>query len=450
MSDQAARGRNGRRSGAAWRRCSARPAPACRATASAARRSCRSRRSGPRRFSRAAISPRPSSTGWRSRSARRVSSSRCWCGRSPTTAADFELVAGERRWRAAQRVGLHEVPVIMRQLGDSEALEIALVENLQREDLSPLEEAEAYSRLTREFGRSQAGIAEAVGKSRSHVANTLRLLGLPAAVRRSLEEGALTAGHARALLAAPDPAALAAGSGAPRAQCPRHRTAGAPPRGATSARPRRDRDADTLALEARARHRARPARHARRQSGAAAASPCTTRASTSSTGWWRCCAGVRKRAQRRPALASPASANIASRQIVSAGSPVSFMRNSASASASRARRSRAVAPAGELAAKAVLLLEKDRRAGGADRLLDRAAAGHARGQQMQPLEMAQERADHRNRRLALLKDAGERAVERGGIALGGGQQRVVERQRGAVGDRRTRASSRSIRPPSPA
>ena len=125
------------------------------------------------------------------------------------SAADFELVAGERRWRAAQLVGLHEVPVVIRPLGDSEALEIALVENLQREDLSPLEEAEAYSRLTREFGRSQAGLAEAVGKSRSHVANTLRLLGLPAPVRKSLEEGALSAGHARALLGAPDPAALA-------------------------------------------------------------------------------------------------------------------------------------------------------------------------------------------------------------------------------------------------
>jgi len=124
-------------------------------------------------------------------------------------AADFELVAGERRWRAAQLVGLHEVPVIIRPLADSEAFEIALVENLQREDLSPLEEAEAYSRLTREFGRGQAGIAETVGKSRSHVANTLRLLGLPGPVRRFLEQGELSAGHARALLGAPDPAALA-------------------------------------------------------------------------------------------------------------------------------------------------------------------------------------------------------------------------------------------------
>jgi ParB family transcriptional regulator, chromosome partitioning protein len=124
--------------------------------------------------------------------------------------AAFELVAGERRWRAAQRVGLHEVPVIVRPFADSEALEIALVENLQREDLSPLEEAEAYNRLMDEFGRTQASLAEAVGKSRSHVANTLRLLSLPPAVRRRLDEGQLSAGHARALLAADDPEALAA------------------------------------------------------------------------------------------------------------------------------------------------------------------------------------------------------------------------------------------------
>jgi len=123
--------------------------------------------------------------------------------------ADFELVAGERRWRAAQRIGLHEVPVIIRPMADSEALEIALVENLQREDLSPLEEAEAYSRLMDEFGRTQASLADALGKSRSYVANTVRLLALPAPVRRRLDEGELSAGHARALLGAADPAALA-------------------------------------------------------------------------------------------------------------------------------------------------------------------------------------------------------------------------------------------------
>jgi ParB family chromosome partitioning protein len=165
------------------------------------------------------------------------------------SAADFELVAGERRWRAAQLVGLHEVPVVIRPLGDSEALEIALVENLQREDLSPLEEAEAYSRLTREFGRSQAGLAEAVGKSRSHVANTLRLLGLPAPVRKSLEEGALSAGHARALLGAPDPAALAVevirrGLNVRATETLVRRRAAQPP-----PRPRPTRDADTAALE---------------------------------------------------------------------------------------------------------------------------------------------------------------------------------------------------------
>jgi ParB family chromosome partitioning protein len=165
------------------------------------------------------------------------------------SAADFELVAGERRWRAAQLVGLHEVPVVIRPLGDSEALEIALVENLQREDLSPLEEAEAYSRLTREFGRSQAGLAEAVGKSRSHVANTLRLLALPAPVRKSLEEGALSAGHARALLGAPDPASLAQevlrrGLNVRATENLVRRRAAQP-----QPRPRPTNDADTVALE---------------------------------------------------------------------------------------------------------------------------------------------------------------------------------------------------------
>jgi len=166
------------------------------------------------------------------------------------SAADFELIAGERRWRAAQRAGLHEVPVVIRPLADSEALEIALVENLQREDLSPLEEAEAYSRLMQEFGRSQAVLAEAVGKSRSHVANTLRLLSLPAPVRRQLEDGALSAGHARALLAAPDPAVLAGevvrrGLNVRATEALVRRRAAEP-----SPRPTKPRDADTVALEA--------------------------------------------------------------------------------------------------------------------------------------------------------------------------------------------------------
>jgi ParB family chromosome partitioning protein len=163
--------------------------------------------------------------------------------------AEFELVAGERRWRAAQRVGLHEVPVIIRGLADSEALEIALVENLQREDLTPLEEAEAYSRLMQEFGHSQADVAETIGKSRSHVANTLRLLGLPPAVKRQLDEGALSAGHARALLAAPDPAALAGevvrrGLNVRATELLVRRRAATP-----EPRQRKARDHDTVALE---------------------------------------------------------------------------------------------------------------------------------------------------------------------------------------------------------
>ena len=155
---------------------------------------------------------------------------------------------GERRWRAAQRVGMHEVPVIVRALADSEVLEIALVENLQREDLSPLEEAEAYSRLIAEFGRTQASLAEAVGKSRSHVANTLRLLSLPASVRRRLEDGVLSAGHARALLAAADPEALA--QEVMRRGLNVRATERLVQRRAGIQRPRRRiRDADTLALE---------------------------------------------------------------------------------------------------------------------------------------------------------------------------------------------------------
>src|SRR5438105_10609659 len=162
--------------------------------------------------------------------------------------ADFELVAGERRWRAAQRAGLHRVPVIVRSFGDQEALEIALVENLQREDLSALEEAEAYSRLMREFGRSQADLAEAFGKSRSHVANTVRLLSLPVPVRQQLDQGELTAGHARALLAAPDPAALA-GEVVRRGLNVRATEALVRRRLATPPRPRRAREADAVALE---------------------------------------------------------------------------------------------------------------------------------------------------------------------------------------------------------
>ena len=121
----------------------------------------------------------------------------------------FEIVAGERRWRAAQLAKLHEVPIILRELNDREALQLAIVENVQRENLSPLEEARGYRRLMDEFGNTQEDLSQHVGKSRSHIANTLRLLDLPAAVQTLLDDGKLTAGHARALIGTPDPAALA-------------------------------------------------------------------------------------------------------------------------------------------------------------------------------------------------------------------------------------------------
>ena len=121
----------------------------------------------------------------------------------------YEIIAGERRWRAAQLAGLHEVPVLVRSLTDREALEIALIENIQRQDLTPLEEAEGYQRLMDEFEHTQEDLARSVGKSRSHVANMLRLLGLPDAVKGMVQDGSLTMGHARALLTAPDPAELA-------------------------------------------------------------------------------------------------------------------------------------------------------------------------------------------------------------------------------------------------
>jgi ParB family chromosome partitioning protein len=129
--------------------------------------------------------------------------------RRPGEPGHYEIVAGERRWRAAQRAGVHELPVVVHELADRDALEVALLENVQRQDLSPLEEAEGYQRLIDEFGHTQQALAEALGKSRSHIANLLRLLALPPQVRTMVEEGALSAGHARALLMAQDPLRLA-------------------------------------------------------------------------------------------------------------------------------------------------------------------------------------------------------------------------------------------------
>ena len=121
----------------------------------------------------------------------------------------YEIVAGERRWRAAQRAGLHEIPTLVVEAGDREALEIAIVENVQRADLGALEEAAGYAQLGETYGYSHGDIARVVGKSRSHVANTLRLTGLPEHTRGLLAGGKISAGHARALLAVSDPDALA-------------------------------------------------------------------------------------------------------------------------------------------------------------------------------------------------------------------------------------------------
>jgi len=122
---------------------------------------------------------------------------------------DFQLVAGERRWRAAQRARLHTIPAIVRDIDDSAAAEIALIENVQRQDLNAIEEAEGYKTLIGRYGHTQDEVARLVHKSRSHVANLLRLLDLPAGVKQSLVRGDISMGHARAVITAPDPEALA-------------------------------------------------------------------------------------------------------------------------------------------------------------------------------------------------------------------------------------------------
>lgn len=121
----------------------------------------------------------------------------------------YEIVAGERRWRAAQKAGLHALPVVVRELDEAEVLEIAIIENVQRSDLNPIEEASGYQQLMTRFGRTQQDVAEVVGKSRPHIANMLRLLTLPAAIQEMVRDGRLSAGHARACVTAPDPIGLA-------------------------------------------------------------------------------------------------------------------------------------------------------------------------------------------------------------------------------------------------
>jgi ParB family chromosome partitioning protein len=169
----------------------------------------------------------------------------------PTRPNGYEIVAGERRWRAAQRAQLHEVPVLVRELNDGEVLEIALIENIQRADLNAVEEAQGYTQLMERFGHTQDELGKLLGKSRSHVANTIRLLSLPDSVKAMLVDGRLTAGHARTLVATDDPEALADRILALQLSV---RETEALARGKSKAPPRKDKaapekDPDTCALE---------------------------------------------------------------------------------------------------------------------------------------------------------------------------------------------------------
>jgi len=167
----------------------------------------------------------------------------------------FEIVAGERRWRAAQKAQLHQVPIIVKELTDAESLEIAIIENVQRADLNAIEEAAGYDRLMQQFSYTQEQLSKLIGKSRSHVANTLRLLSLPQGVRALIEEGKLTAGHARPLIGAARAEELAReivakGLSVREAETlsRKETTGSAAPRRAAAAHGG-DKDADTLALE---------------------------------------------------------------------------------------------------------------------------------------------------------------------------------------------------------
>lgn len=127
----------------------------------------------------------------------------------PGRAGEYEIVAGERRWRAAQMAKLHEIPVLVREFTDTEVLEVAIIENIQRADLNPVEEAAGYNQLMEKFGHTQDKLSQVLGKSRSYIANSVRLLQLPAEVQAYVRDGKLSAGHARALITSDDPAALA-------------------------------------------------------------------------------------------------------------------------------------------------------------------------------------------------------------------------------------------------
>ena len=178
----------------------------------------------------------------------------------PGNTERYQIVAGERRWRAAQRARLHEAPCVVRELTDRETLEIGIVENVQRADLNAVEEARALRQLVETFGHTQEDVAKAVGKSRSHVANMLRLLVLPKGVLSRLEAGDISAGHARAIATSPDPDALCekiiAEGLSVRAAEALARSAGDKPTASTKGgKPEAGKDADTRALESDLSHR---------------------------------------------------------------------------------------------------------------------------------------------------------------------------------------------------
>lgn len=170
----------------------------------------------------------------------------------------FEIVAGERRWRAAQMAQLHELPILLRAFDDTEVLEIAIIENIQRADLNPIDEAAGYKQLMEKFGHTQDKLSEVLGKSRSYIANLVRLLQLPQEVQGYLRDGLLSAGHARALITAEDPANLARKvienglSVRETERLAKADAAGTDPQKSSTPRPRKapEKDADTKALEA--------------------------------------------------------------------------------------------------------------------------------------------------------------------------------------------------------
>jgi ParB family chromosome partitioning protein len=173
----------------------------------------------------------------------------------PQQADHYEIVAGERRWRAAQMAQLHEIPVIVRSFSDTEVLEVAIIENIQRADLNPVDEAAGYRQLMERFGHTQDQLATALGKSRSHIANQMRLLNLPPDVLRLLSDGQISAGHARALVGHDDALRLARlivqkGLSVRETEALVKRGTGPGPRGAQGGGNRRAKDADTAQLEA--------------------------------------------------------------------------------------------------------------------------------------------------------------------------------------------------------